>query len=514
MVRFAVAMAVAVAATVTLASSSSAFTTAPTFGVAGRAADACRDEVTARFLASEAGVEDVSVCVVGGGVSGLAAALTAAETADVGDVVLLEKRSEVGGRVRSVRTDDGHTLDVGFAVFIEEYPLAKRLLDYDELELGAFVPGSLVRTGDGDGALHKVADPLRVPSDILTAITAPVGTFADKIRVLPLLLRVFTTSVEDLFAEEETDTLTCLRERYGFSELFIRQFFKPFLEGIYLAPLDEQSSRMFHFVFKMFSEGSATLPRGGMGKVAESLASKATAAGVEIRTDTALSSLSFDDDGRVTVTTEDGKRVRAASVIVATEGRVAQQLLEDAGVVPRDTPTQTQRRVGNLYYSFEGAEPPVREPILVLNGAGSDDGPVNNICFPSAVTDGYAPPGRSLCSVTVLAPTLDRYAGDEDGLDRDVRAQLSSWFPDRDVANAWERVGPLFVVEDAQPSQLGGPGPASVHGGRDSATFRGADAPLPPGLLLCGDHTATATLNGALESGVRAGTAAAARIAQ
>lgn len=46
-----------------------------------------------------------------------------------------------------------------------------------------------------------------------------------------------------------------------------------------------------------------------------------------------------------------------------------------------------------------------------------------------------------------------------------------------------------------------------VHGGRPCTQFRGKD--LPPGLTVCGDHVATATLNGALESGINAGKEAA-----
>ena len=33
--------------------------------------------------------------------------------------------------------------------------------------------------------------------------------------------------------------------------------------------------------------------------------------------------------------------------------------------------------------------------------------------------------------------------------------------------------------------------------------------PIPEGIVLCGDHTATASLNGALESGAKAGILAA-----
>ena len=100
-----------------------------------------------------------------------------------------------------------------------------------------------------------------------------MGTLGDKVRVLPLLYHVFKAPVEELFGEEETSTLVALKERWGFSDQFVCQFFEPFLGGIYLAPLEEQSSRMFHFIFKMFAEGSACLPEGGMSAVGEQVRS-------------------------------------------------------------------------------------------------------------------------------------------------------------------------------------------------------------------------------------------------
>ena len=46
-----------------------------------------------------------------------------------------------------------------------------------------------------------------------------------------------------------------------------------------------------------------------------------------------------------------------------------------------------------------------------------------------------------------------------------------------------------------------------MNGGRGCDKFR--DLELPKGLIVCGDHMATATLNGALESGLNAGKEAA-----
>ncbi|KAI2512792.1 flavin containing amine oxidoreductase [Fragilaria crotonensis] len=474
--------------------------------------------------------EKASICIIGGGVSGLMAAITAAtessEQDDGTSIVLLEASPTFGGRVQSDVTDDGYVLDRGFAVFIDEYPSSKALLDYKQLQLGKFIPGAMVKLPPGKGndatnGMAKVADPLRQPLELFTALTAPVGSLMDKIKVLPLLFHVFTTDVAELFQEEETTTLQALKDRWGFSDEMIDTFYKPFLEGIYLAPLDEQSSRMFSFIFKMFSQGSATLPMDGIGAVSKQLAERAKTAGVVLQSNYPVGYVSVlrDDDeanddsgdGRFVVESMDGtRRVIAKSVIVATDVSVAEALLSQVGV--DSTEPQPQRSVGCLYYSFDG-DAPIQEPILILSGLGNDRGtekfPINNLCFPSIVNPSYAPPGKSLCSVTVLKPAMELYEGREADLDLAVRRQLKTWFPDYNT-RAW-RLLQMYSIPNAQPAQLGGPVAANANGGRDCQAFRGTV--LPAGMFVCGDHMATATLNGALESGINAGKAAVAAIA-
>ena len=71
---------------------------------------------------------DADIIVVGGGVSGLTAAITAAAEASKKKIILVEATPELGGRVQSESTSDGFILDKGFAVFIEQYPQAQKLL--------------------------------------------------------------------------------------------------------------------------------------------------------------------------------------------------------------------------------------------------------------------------------------------------------------------------------------------------------------------------------------------------
>jgi phytoene dehydrogenase-like protein len=453
--------------------------------------------------------EKATVCVIGGGVSGLTAAISVAEAGGA-KVVLLEASQKVGGRVQSEVTDDGYVLDHGFAVFVEEYPFAKKLLDYDDLRLKRFLPGALIKIGD-DAKFARVSDPLREPGDLLTTLFSKVGSIADKLKLIPFIVHARITSIEKLFEEPETDTLTALTQRWRFSDEIIQKFFSPFLQGIYLAPLQEQSSRMLYFVIKMFSEGSVALPQGGMAAVAKQLERKAVRCGVDIRVGDAVSGITMKDPGGYVVQSADGRpAIEAQSIIVATDSRIAQKLVSQIKGFEflANNPEATQRCVGCLYYTFDGSAP-VIDPILILNGDHrKPNRPINNACFPSTVSLDYAPEGSSLCSVTILSDAVETYRGKESELDLDVRAQLATWFPEyeSEIKNKWQ-LKKIFYVRNAQPVQFGTPFPASANGGRNCDEFQGKK--LPGGLFICGDHMATSSLNGAFESGVNAGIAAA-----
>ncbi|CAJ1940264.1 unnamed protein product [Cylindrotheca closterium] len=462
------------------------------------------------------------IVVVGGGVSGLTAAISASKAAKESGaelkIVLAEGSSKLGGRVQSEVTDDGFVLDIGFAVFIDQYPQAKKLLDFDSLQLKPFLPGALVKLDERE-TFARVSDPLRQPKRLVGAITSPIGSLADKLKLGLLILNVRRKSISELFEEEELDTETALRSRWRLSESIVETFFRPFLQGVYLAPLNKQSSRMFSFVFKMFNEGAATLPRGGMKAVSEQLAQKALDAGVEIRKEMPISSIYKVRDGSsfVVESKAANKNFETECVIVATEGPNTRELISQVEGFESiaDLPKQPQLSVGCMYYSFLG-DPPVDEPILILNGkvdSGLSQGAdpksvVNTMCFPSVVNEGYAPKGSSLCSVSISGKVMEDYEGKDEELDAAVRSELASWFKDRntEILEKW-KLRKIYHIHNAQPAQLNGPCPSNVNGGRPCTSFQGM--PIPDGMVICGDHVATASLNGALESGAKAGAAAA-----
>jgi len=208
--------------------------------------------------------------------------------------------------------------------------------------------------------------------------------------------------------------------------------------------------------------------------------------------------------------------LRADRIILATDVKAAQRIIstiDGYANINSDIDPPVERSVGCLYYGFE-TDAPINEPILVLNGAGrgvrgTKTSPINNVCFPSVICDSYAPSGCNLCSVSILQDVMDDFDGNNDELDRAARSQLAEWFPSHAEAildpSKWV-LKATYRISNAQPAQFGVPYPASVNKGRDAATFRGFK--LPDGMVLAGDHMTTASLNGALGSGIIAGDAA------
>ena len=76
---------------------------------------------------------------------------------------------------------DRFRLDRGFQLFFANYRETKSNLDYEALKLKPFLPGALVRY---DGQFHELTDPWRRPLAAMLLLGSPIGTFADKLRVV------------------------------------------------------------------------------------------------------------------------------------------------------------------------------------------------------------------------------------------------------------------------------------------------------------------------------------------
>lgn len=395
------------------------------------------------------------VVIVGAGLAGLTCARRL--QADGASCVVLEASDAVGGRVR---TDvvDGFLLDRGFQVLLTAYPVARKWLDYERLELRKFSAGALVWC---DGKKHRVSDPWREPGALWATVRAPVGSLADKLRIATLRMAARRGTLDELFARPETTALTRLRA-HGFSERMIARFMRPWLGGIFLEPELETSSRMLEFVFRMFAEGYAAVPAAGMQAIPEQLA-----AGLGMGTVRMDAKVEAVESGAVRLT--GGERIMARQIVVATDGSGAAELLPEI-VAP------AWRMVTAVY--FAAPMSPLGEPTLMLNGAGH--GRVNNVVVMSDVAPRYAPAGQALVAVSVLGEP----AGDEAALVARVRAELAEWFGAGVGEWRWLR---NYRVRRALPVRW--------------PLERARAAAVRPGVWVAGDFAASASIQGAMESG-------------
>jgi hypothetical protein len=169
---------------------------------------------------------------------------------------------------------------------------------------------------------------------------------------------------------------------------------------------------------------------------------------------------------------DDGERIEARAVVVATDGPAAHRLLGEKVSDPGS------RSVACCWFS--AVAPPIPGPVLVLDGDAS--GPAKNVAVMSEVAPSYAPPGRSVIAAAIPGP---------DALDPSIttrtREQLARWFGS--TTADWDHLRTDVIVH-GQPLQA-----PPLHPKQPVA--------LGNGRFVCGDHRDTASIQGALFSGGR-----------
>ncbi len=405
-------------------------------------------------------MERTEVIIIGAGLAGLCCARRLAESGV--RVSLLEASDAPGGRVRTDLVD-GFRLDRGFQVLLTAYPEARRVLDYDALNLKPFYAGSLVRFA---AQWHRMADPWHHPADALRSFPNPIGTPWDKLRAGLLSLQR-SAGRGTPAASCGQSTLAFLQKR--FSPAMLERFFRPFMAGVLLDRDLAADRRWFDSLYRLFATGQTAVPALGMGEIPRQLAD-ALPRGT-LRLHTRVEALHAD---RHQVRLADGHSLQARAIVLATDGRTAAALANSL-VAPMEF-----REVRSWWWAARAPSHP--DPILFLNGNGC--GPINNAAWLSNVSRAYAPPGQALLNVTTLpgSPDWDDPAA--------VRRQLRDWFGP--ITDDWR-----LLREDHLRDAL--PVPAQLH-----PRFEGRPPRLAPGLFLAGDHHATPSINGAMISGRRA----------
>ncbi|PQV48343.1 protoporphyrinogen oxidase [Jejuia pallidilutea] len=338
---------------------------------------------------------DKKIVIVGAGVSGLIAAQQLEKYGY--SPVIYEADKRVGGRVQSDEVE-GYVLDRGFQVLLSAYPMAKQYLDYKTLNIKSFVSGSYIFK---NGEQLCIGDPLRDISLLWPTIFSKVGLFSDKLKVFKLRQILKKKTIDAIFKDEEVTTLQYL-QRFGFSEAIINSFFKPFFTGIFLETELRTSSRMFEFIFKMFGEGEAVIPKKGIQEIPNQLLSKLKQTDVKYQQE-------VETIKEHTLVFKDASKVTFDYCIVATEA---------SGIIPNmANAVNGWKSTQTLYFEVDASMVFKKHMIGLL--AATDDVLVNSISFPHTKNT-----PNKLLSVSVVK----QHSFNEFELIKRIAEELKSYF--------------------------------------------------------------------------------------
>ncbi len=248
--------------------------------------------------------KNYKVYIIGAGVSGLVAAQVLENNGY--HPTIIEATDRVGGRVK---TDivGGYQLDHGFQVLLTAYPAAHKYLNLDALDLQEILPGASIFK---DRSQKIIGDPLRDKSFLFSTIFSGIGNLSDKLKILKLNKLLKEKKIVDIFKDKEQTTLSYLSD-FGFSNKMITDFFIPFFSGIFLEPKLDTSSRMFEFVYKMFGEGYASIPKGGIEEIPKQL--KQNLKNTSFLFNTKVASINDQE-----IVLDDNSKLSADAIIIAT----------------------------------------------------------------------------------------------------------------------------------------------------------------------------------------------------
>ncbi len=401
-------------------------------------------------------MNDFSTVIIGGGISGLTCAKYLNEKGY--SFLLLEGSDALGGRVRTDKVD-GFLLDRGFQVFLTNYPEAKKILNYNNLDLKYFESGSLVKAEKG---FMKMENPFRNKLAYITMAFSSVGSLSDKLKIRKFVNQLAEIPDEEFFDMKAVDTLTFLKN-YGWSDRMITNFFKPFFGGVFLENDLVTSSNFFQFTFKQFFRGDATIPADGIQAIPEQIAEMIP--NNRIRKNARVKGFEGNQ-----IFLEGGEVITADKIVVATDPKTSGILLGD-----------TQKRTYNIttctYFSAE-TSPLKGQKFIALNP--NRKGVVHNVCVPSDISVRYGNAGKSLISVSTHG--IEKL--DERNLTNRIKRELFDWFGAS--VNVWKHLKTYHIPE------------ALVQYRAESEK---QTSKLSENLYRCGDYLAYPSINAAMQTG-------------
>ncbi len=273
--------------------------------------------------------------VIGAGLAGLACAFELAEKGN--PVLVLEAAPYVGGRTANWN-ENGMEVESGFHKFIGYYTLLPELLERAGIDLNEMLfweKSMEARHPDAEEFGEFGLDPIRAP---LKTVLGALGnnsylTPADKASLIPF----FTAGFKDYLSDPEGLDEIPLKEyaeRHHVTQQALERIVEPLSSGIFFLPPEQYSSYAF---FGLFAPGIPRLHKmrigafsGGMTDVmCRPLADAVERLGGTVRTSSPVKSLIAENGSAVGVELDNGERLTAANVVVATNIRRAQKLLAE-----------------------------------------------------------------------------------------------------------------------------------------------------------------------------------------
>ncbi|HYV13352.1 MAG TPA: protoporphyrinogen oxidase [Pyrinomonadaceae bacterium] len=404
------------------------------------------------------------IVIIGGGISGLAAAYRVTELDKEAQVTILEASSRLGGTIQTEHRD-GFLLERGPDSFISEKPhgiaLAKRLgLESQLIQTNEEYRRSFIVR---DGRLRAVPDgfQLLAPSRMWPFITSDIFSVAGKARMAAdLLLPRKSKNGDESLA-------SFVRRRLGTEAL--ARMAQPMVGGIYTADPETLSlratlPRFLEMEQKHRSLILAMLRQGRAQKVGTSgaryslflsfdrgmqvLVEPLTRMNADLRVNTRAQRLTFDHEW--TITTDQNEQIKADSVCLAMPAYVAASLL--GGQLAEKLREIKYASTATINFGYRRAA--IKHP---LNGFGFvvpfiEKRSLIACTFSSVKFSGRAPDGHVLLRAFAggaLQPEI--FALDEEEMARRVESDLRELLGIREdprfveVAK-WERSMPQYEV--------------------------------------------------------------------
>ncbi|AXO79302.1 FAD-dependent oxidoreductase [Olleya aquimaris] len=395
---------------------------------------------------------NTKITILGAGISGLIAAINL-EKAGFSPTII-EASDRVGGRVK---TDvfEGFQLDHGFQVLLEAYPKAKQYLDYDALQLQKIKPGAVIFK---NGTTQTIGDPLRDWSLLIPTILSNIGSLKDKIAILKLNIELKNKAIDAIFKSKQTTTQQYLKDK-GFSNRIIKDFFKPFFSGIFLETQLQTSSTMFQFIYKMFGQGLASIPKNGMQDIPNQLQSRLK--NTQFVFNTKVQSVK---DNHLVL--EDQSKIDSDITIIATEASNVLEIKQ----------TMTWKSCDTLYFEVE--KDTIKRPIIGL--VTNSNALINNIFYTTSIATSSSNNSNVLSVTIVKAHNLDQTK-----LIQSVQDELKTY-----CNIVTKRFIKRYKIKKALPNLK------QVSHSSNSSEFKYSDT-----IYLAGDTQLNGSINAAMSSG-------------